>query len=48
MSAENENEGEFECLVCNDTFDTEENRDEHLAQIHPDYPLPASRHRKQD
>ena len=36
MSNEDRDETEFECPVCGDTFDTEEDRDEHLAHRHPD------------
>ncbi|MFQ3284074.1 MAG: C4-type Zn-finger protein [Natronomonas sp.] len=36
MSNGTEDETEFECPVCGDTFDTEEDRDEHLIQLHPD------------
>jgi C4-type Zn-finger protein len=36
MSNNNGEENEFECPVCGDTFDTEENRDKHLKQRHPD------------
>lgn len=33
---EDEHEHEFECPVCGDTFETEEDRDEHLEHGHPD------------
>lgn len=36
MSNENGDENEFECPVCGDTFDTEEDRNEHLTNSHPD------------
>lgn len=36
MSNEDGAENDFECPVCGDTFDTQEDRDEHLTQIHPD------------
>lgn len=36
MSNDNGNESEYECPVCGDTFDSEEDRDEHLRHNHPD------------
>lgn len=36
MSTENADEDEFECPLCGDVFESEDERDEHLAQIHPD------------
>lgn len=36
MSSEGRSDGEFECPVCGETFDSEEERDEHLVQMHPD------------
>jgi uncharacterized C2H2 Zn-finger protein len=35
MTDEDE-EDEFTCPVCGETFDTEQDRDEHLMQNHPD------------
>lgn len=36
MSSKDRFNSEFECPVCGETFDSEEERDEHLAQTHPD------------
>lgn len=36
MSNEAGSEDEFACPVCGETFDTEEDRDEHLVHKHPD------------
>lgn len=36
MSSEDQSDSEFECPVCGEMFDSEENRDEHLIQTHPD------------
>jgi len=36
MCSEDRSDDEFECPVCGETFDNEEERDEHLVQRHPD------------
>ncbi|WP_135305191.1 C2H2-type zinc finger protein [Haloarcula amylovorans] len=36
MSNEDRANNGFECPVCGDTFDTEEDLNEHVTNIHPD------------
>lgn len=36
MSTENGADDEFDCPVCDDSFETKAERDEHLVQNHPD------------
>lgn len=36
MAGGDRSDGEFECPVCGETFDSEADRDDHLEQVHPD------------